>query len=162
MGGLTVPTKYAYRTYQVLGDENPPTLNTLHEVFEATGGVELESVYVVQTNTPTNMEEIDIVITKDGTAYTYDASVVGQLTHNQEYAVIIYGLGAVAYPVYIPDITVLDSKVISQNLQAGPPVTSEGGSFSGHTIKVEIRQTSAIAAGARVRTKCTYHVLEVV
>lgn len=154
------PSKSAWKTHQVIDDRNPPTLNTLHEVFSAKGGVKLLNIAVIQTNTPTNMEEIDIVITLDGTPYTYDASAIGGLLNNTEYSVIIWATGVTAYPAYTVDITTLRSKVLVIDAQAGPPPTGQGKPIERHAIKVEVRQTSAIAAAARIRTKVTYAVLE--
>lgn len=160
MGNLNNPTRYAFRTYQVVDDRNPPTFNTLHEVFAAVGGVKLLEVDVIQTNTPTNMEEIDVVITLDGTPYIYDASVIGGLLNNTLYNPIMHqdGIGTVAYEIdmlaYVAGNE--STKILSQyGVQSDAPL-------EGHSITLEVRQTSAIAAGARIRTKATYKVLEIV
>jgi len=157
--GRTV--KYAWTTYQVVDDRNPPTLNTLHEVFSATGGVRLVNIAVHQFNTPTDAEEIDIVITLDGTAYTYDGSAIGMLDHNKEYEVFMWASGVTAYPAYTVDV--VDTSGALEPFFAMHVGTGEGGKpIERHSIKVEVRQTSPIEAGARIRTKVTYEVLEAV
>lgn len=152
-----VTTKYAEKTEQVILDQNPPVLNTLHEVFSATGGVKLLTIRVRQDNTPTNVEEIDIVITKDGTAYTYDASAIGGLNNATEYTVHINSM-TVTIAAFQPDIMAANNKVMSIDSTA----PGLGTAIKGHDIMVQVRQTSAIAAGARIRCKCTYEVLEAV
>ena len=157
------PPKYAWKTYQVIDDRNPPTLNTLHEVMSETGGVRLVFIEIIQTNTPTNAEEIDVVVTIDGTPYIYDGSVIGVMGNNTRYYVRIESgdpVGTPAYQLDIGDVTALGYANFIIESYTGAGQASK--SLERHSIKVEVRQTSAIAAGARIRTKCTYEVLEAV
>lgn len=159
MGSLSAPTKFAYQTFQVLGDENPPTLNVAHEVFSETGGVLLHTINIMQTNTPTNPATIDVIIIKDGTTYETDPAGIGDLAHNTEYAVFM-AKDQITFAPYLMDILSIAAR--SHNLiKSFNGVTTEN-PFKGHAISVSVRQDSAIAAGARIRTKCTYEILRVI
>lgn len=156
---LINPTRFVWKTYQVLLDQNPPVLNTLHEVFAGNAGVKLIAIEVYQTNTPTNAEDVDILVTQDGQAWLYDSSDVGPLLDATK-----YGVRAMPYNVF-EAVYKLDVKTIA----AGdiPFLISDGTdqigtSIDGQEVKAEIRQTSAIAAAARIRCKATYKKLEAV
>jgi len=161
---IVIPTlKKISKTTVFRHDQNPPVLNTLHEVFHVTGGCKLQCITVRQTNTPINAEEIDIVVTIDGTVYTYDASVVGNLANNVEYAIVLYafGIGTIT-DLDIQDIAALGYQHKILHKFTGLDQGFDDEQFCGDDIKVEIRQTSAIAAGARVRTFVVYETEELV
>ena len=132
------PSRSIWKTYQEIVTIAPPTLNTLHEVINESGGVKLLFLEVRQTNTPTNNEEIDVLITKDGTAMLYDSSVVAMMNNN-----VIYGIcmipGNVDQPAY-------DLDAVNLTAATRPVILSDGADdpgfkVEGQDIKVEIRDS---------------------
>lgn len=155
---VVVPSRrYAWKSKIADVDLNPPTFNTAHEVVEITGGAKLYLVAVIQTNTPTNDADVDVIITLDGAAYTYDSSAAGALPNNQTN----YYFGNQTA------VTVTDFYV-DQNANAYPTVLLNttapfrGLPLVGSIIKVEVKQTSALDAAARIRAKVYYEQLEAV
>ena len=127
-------------------DINPPLLNTLHEVFHETRGCKLLSFIIQQDNTPTDSEEIDVVLTRDGTVTTYDSSVVDLLAD------------ATAHAFYLGSgLAILTAEEAGVNVALFPPILQNstapyrGDIIEGVDMKVEVRQTSPIEAGARIR-----------
>ena len=157
MGSLNNPAKFAWQFRQASVDLNPPTLNTLHEVFSETGGVRLYNIQVIQTNTPTNAEDVDIQIVIDGTTYLYDASAVVPLNNNDEYNAHFFAHDMATYPdAYDFDLETNITPMLSLD-NTNVPFSGKG--TPGHAISFHVRQTSAIAAGARIRAKASYELL---
>ena len=151
MGSLSPPTKFAVRTSIVTLDQNPPVFNTLHEVFHYIGGVKINHLLVIQTNTPTNNEEIDVLITIDGREILYDSSVVNVLNNNTTYAFTMTFQSA----IYTTETALASMSVDMQPIYLiTAPAPFRGFEMKGHDIMVQVRQTSAIAAGARIRVAC--------
>lgn len=157
---LVNPVRQIWKTYQILGDINPPTLNTLHSIVSSTTGMRVIAIELVQTNTPTNAEEIDVVIEADGNTWIYDASVIGVINNNNKYGVkaLPHNIGEAVYNLDLQDINASG---------AAPLLISDGQTpgfglkeIEGQDVDVQVRQTSAIAAGARIRAKVTYQLLE--
>jgi len=146
---LSNPTKTVWQKEIVTLDQNPPVLNTLHEVFDYSGGVRLITLIVRQDNTPTNSEEIDVVITLDGgTPFLYDGSAVNTMDNASNYSVYTY-FGTALTTTFTAAIDVNNATVYPLSLEhSGGNI---GDALEGESIKVEVRQTSAIAAGARIR-----------
>lgn len=144
---------------QISKDFNPPTLNTLHEIF-AEPHSKLLSLSVIQTNTPTNDEEIDIVFTRGATTWTYDGSAIGTMTNAKEYVIYILmpDTTGAPYTLEIYDLTTGNHSFL---LMRGWAMGEDQQPLK-DIDKVEIRQTSAIAAGARIKVKATYETLVIV
>jgi len=160
---LVNPARQVWQTFDVQKDFNPPILNTLHEVINISGGCRLVAITVIQSNTPTGAEEIDVLITKDGTPILYDGSAIAMMNHNNSYGIIIYSQDATqaAYAT----INALDigavgyTEMLCANYMGAG---HDGKPLEGETILVQVRQTSAIAAGARIRVFCRYERLLVI
>jgi len=155
----TAITKYAYKTYDAY-DSIAPVLNTLHEVFDATGGVRLWSIVAEYQNTENDNKDVDCVITVDGNTYTYDASVTGQAGEDDEFAFAFVSadLGDAAWT--------LDLLLIGANNWEVPFMfqrnadNEQGIPLSGHSIKVELRMTDAVGTAPVLRWRAIYDVLE--
>jgi len=158
--GSIVTQKYAWKTHQIKIDKNPPVITALNEVFDKTGGVRLVSLIAKQTNTETDGKEIDILITKDGTTYTYDSSDIGQLVNNKDYAICIItgNTDEAAYVIDVVDVTIVGGS----SMLLGYGITVEGKPLEGHDIKVEVRLTNAAGTAQRLYAKATYETLEAV
>lgn len=156
---LVNPTRQIWVTKQQKSDFNPPVLNTLHEVIHELAGCRIVCIEVRQTNTPTNAEEIDILITQDGNSWLYDASVVGVLTNNVKYGVkcMPYNVDEPAYNLDVHDYTASTIPFIVSDNNEG-----KSSELEGVNVLVQVRQTSAIAAAARIMVKITYKVLETI
>lgn len=160
LGGGSSSGKFAYTTNMITLDQNPPVLNTLHEVLNATGGVRILSIIVLQTNTPTNNEEIDVVVTVDGSAYTFDGSAIGTMAHNTAYGIYFDARDPVAQATMALSIDFNDITGVGyHNMLQIYEASAYTQYLCGRTIKIEVRQTSAIAAGARIRCKVVYELL---
>jgi len=155
---VTDVPNYVWETHMVLTDENPPIINTLHEVFEITTGCRLRKIVVYQSNTPVDAEEIDVVITLDGTPYTYDSSVIGLMAADTDFLVYMHAESALVSP-YVIDISAVaalgyEIPVLGANNAADQGLTQSF--IERESIKVEVRQTSPIEAGARIRVLAVY------
>lgn len=156
---LANPIRYVWKTYQILGDLNPPTLNTLHSIISSTSGMRVIAVEVRETNTGTTDEEIDVVIEQDGNTWIYDASVIGVLLHN-----VKYGFRAMPYNV---DQATYDLDAVQIAGGAIPFMIADSGDdqsepIEGQNVNVQVRQTSAVGAGQRILVKVTYQLLEAI
>lgn len=144
---ISNPGRQVIKTELVTLDQNPPVLNTLHEVFNETGGVVLHSLNIVQTNTPTNAAEVDVLITVDGRTILFDSSVVNVLNDSTTYG---FSMGI----DNATTTTETDRADLNANLRPiymiDGTAPERGFPLKGDSIKVEIRQTSAIDAGARI------------
>ena len=117
---------------------------------------------VLQSNTPTDSEQIDIVIEQDGNTWIYDASSIGNLLNNNK-----YGVKALPHnvndPVYGLDLQNINaSGAIPLIIADGQTPGFELAALEGVDVNVQVRQTSPIEAGARIRAKVTYQLLEVI
>jgi hypothetical protein len=148
MGSLYNPVNFQDQIEFIRADFNPPALNTLHTVFDYSGGVKLETLIVMQSNTPTNAEEIDVLITIDGRTILYDGSVINPMVDSSDYSVFI---------LIVTATTLLEQDQIDISLNMKAPYNFNdnapyrGDPLKGHSIMVQVRQTSAIAAGARIQ-----------
>jgi hypothetical protein len=152
-------TKFAWKTYQVFADKNPPVQDTEYVLLDETGGVRLVSISVLETNTETDNKEIDCIITKDGTTYTYDASSIGGLTHGQKGSFFMVtpvaaGGGAVDSTIDLAQNTTPPYNFVRTNDGSKP--------LEGHAIKVVLKMTSAAGTAQRLYYLCIYEKLEAV
>ena len=158
--------KFAWKTYHKQLDMNPPVINVLETVFEAIGGVKLLLVDIIHDNTAHSVEDIDILLTIDGVERLYDGSVTGALTAANGYA-IHFGTVDSALPGNVPwllDITDIGGTGYGSSIfvELFNAVETLGFPLSGHDIKLEIRQTTTVDAGQRIRVNVAYEVLEAV
>lgn len=158
------PRKYAWRTYHVQLDMNPPVINVLETVFAATGGVRLLLVDILHSNTANSAEDIDVLLTIDGIERLYDSSAVGQLTANNNYGIHFgtYDAALPGNPPWTLDLTDVGGTAYGSSIFLNIFNTQEtlGFPLSAHTIMLQIRQTTVVDAGQRIRVNVTYEVLE--
>jgi hypothetical protein len=150
------PVKFAWKTKAEYQFKNPPVKDTEYTVFDETGGVKLISLCLIETNTETDAKDIDCIITLDGTDYTYDASVIGGLAHNQRGSFFLYATEGGAGPI------VLDL-VLGVTQPHDFIMTEEGGKpLEAHTMKVVLKMTSNAGTAQTLKYMCVYAVLEAV
>jgi len=150
--------KYAWKSYELNWNKAAGWVqNTLYEIFNLTGGIEFACLVGYQTNTDVNAEEIDLVLTIDGRVYTYDASVIGDWTVNEDQMIF---LTYTAYNV-VPQLWV-DAAGQGQPLRTYSTAWAMNGELKGHDMKLEIRDTAAPSANLDVDIRGEYRKLEAV
>jgi len=154
-------TKYAWKTLHAYLNQQPPVQNTYYEIFNQSGGVILKTLKIQQDNTPTDAEDIDILITVDGRTIFYD-HVINALNHGTLYTAFMTAAGLYVDETGSFDVTALPASPVRALWMADPTSGAIGFPLKGHEIKVEVRQTSAIEAGSRLRGWCVYDKLEAV
>ena len=155
------PAKFAMKTYNPTLDMNPPVINIAETLFDAIGGVELSSICLQQNNDEAAGKEVDVIITKDGTVYTYDASSIGDIASGSEHVVILNPSNPDGTTTFELDLSAyIHPKAIIDH-QSG---TTAGAGFmlKGHSIKVEIKLTQAAGTNQRIYVKAFYNQLEAV
>lgn len=74
---LQNPIKYVFHHVEIIVDDHsPPVTNTWYTVLTATGGIEVESVTIIQTNTEAAAKDVDIEIIADGVTLTKSTNLV--------------------------------------------------------------------------------------
>lgn len=157
MSLVVPPLKFAWKTYSEYQDKNPPVQNTEYTVFDETGGVQLVSIALLESNTETNNKEIDCIITMDGITWTYDASSIGMLIHNQ------VGSFFMVTGTTATGVSMIVDLIQNVTLPHDFIRTKEGGKpLAGHAIKVVLKMTSAAGTAQRLKYHCVYKKLEAV
>lgn len=144
----------------VVADFNPPVINVLNEVFNETGGVRVLDIRVQQDNTGVSAEEIDILITVDGEEMLYDSSVINPLNSGSVY-VPYFGTGNATLTQFTDNMDASTaSHALIDNIIATAPY--RGFPICGNNVKLEVRQTSAIPAGQRIRVNAVIELMRLV
>jgi len=153
--------KYACKTIQVKDCKDPPVQNTPYTVFDQEGGVRLVSIVIQHTNTETDDKDIDIIMTIDGTTYTYDSSDVGTILHNKKVGAMWIchapTQDPTAYPIDIKDLT---SSGALFSLSGGDQADAHGKPIEGHEIKLQVKMTSVPGTAQKLYYVATYEKLE--